>query len=293
MTENITRRLVSIDGKNLLRAFAVFVAACGLLLILAYLPTRYGWFGVDHSLFFRPAALELASGHSPYTVTGFYSAPWVLLPYLLALLLPERLASFALMLLSLCAFGFAALRLGAKPLAFALFVFSPHILRTAMHGNTDWMVALGFVLPPQIGLFLVLAKPQIGAAIAAFWLCEAARAGWREVLRVFGPVMLALLFSFVLFGLWPLAGAQAITMPYNTAAWPYAVPVGLGLLAHAIRVRKPNLAILAGPLLTPYEAVFSWAVGLLGLLPGQVEFIAGVVGLWLVQWLIAPRPWLL
>src|SRR5690606_38971700 len=77
--------------------------------------------------------------------------------------------------------------------------------------NIDWLPLVGFVLPPQIGLFFILIKPQMGLAVALFWLVEAWReGGLREVIRVFGPVGAALALSLALYGLWPLRSSQEV-----------------------------------------------------------------------------------
>jgi hypothetical protein len=71
-----------------------------------------------------------------------------------------------------------------------LFIFSPPVIFDLWAGNINAFVMLGFILPPQWGLFLVTLKPQIGGGISIYWLVDAWRKGrFKEVARVFLPVM--------------------------------------------------------------------------------------------------------
>lgn len=71
--------------------------------------------------------------------------------------------------------------------------------------NIDRMVVLGLIMPTWIGLFFVLAKPQIGIGVAIFWAFESYRLGkLRQMARDFVPVSLAILISLWIYGPWPL-----------------------------------------------------------------------------------------
>ena len=216
----------------------------------------------------------MLSGQSPYAVASFYNPPWVLLPLIPIALLPERIGVVLLSMAYLGSFIFVARRLGAKPLTTLLLITFPNFVFGLSFANIDWMVALGLILPPQIGLFLVLAKPQIGIALAIYWLVEA----WRQdkiktVVKVFAPVGVAFVISLLLYGLWPLRPQYFAA---NSSLWPMSIPIGLVLLIGAIRNRKKGLAIVASPFLSPYVGVQSWSVSILGLLPYQIETIAAI-----------------
>lgn len=242
--------------------------------------------GVDWSVVFRPAARELLALRNPYDVTGFYNPVWTLLPMLPLALLPERIGRAALLVAGVTAFGYTAYRLGASPLTMAAFLLSPPVLHNLLNSNVEWMVLLGFVLPPQIGLFLVLIKPQTGFAVALFWLIEALRTnGLREAVRIFWPVTATMLLTFALFGLWPLRaqdGQNAVSLLWNFSQWPFSIPVGLTLLVVALRRRNIRFAMPASPCLSPYVALHSWSAALAPLVASQPEFLVAFVGLWLI-----------
>lgn len=242
-------------------------------------------FGIDWRLTFRPAALAVWAGQSPYTIDIFGLAPWGIVPFLPFALLPESLGRAGLFVLSLGAFGWAAYRLGAKPLALGAFLLSPPVLNDLLNTNANWLVLLGFTLPPQIGLFFVAVKPQVGAGVAVFWLVEAWRkGGWREVLRVFGPLAIALGLSFLFFGFWPMRSLYVFTssQTWNASLWPASLPVGLALLVTAVRLRQIRYAFGAAPCLSPYVLLHAWSGALLALAPAQMELLAAVAGLWVV-----------
>ncbi len=238
---------------------------------------------VDWRTAFRPAARELISGRSPYNVEGFFNAPWALLPLVPLALLPESIGRAVLVVVSLVTFAYTAHRMGARPLASLFFLLSPPVLHGLLNGNIDWLATLGFILPPQVGLFFIATKPQIGVAVGVYWLAEAWRVkGWREVLRVFGPVTVTMLLSFVLFGPWPLRFERELSLWWNASLWPASIPVGLALLVTAIRKRRIEYAIGASPCLSPYILLHSWVGALLAVVASVPETIAAVVGLWIL-----------
>lgn len=170
--------------------------------------------------------------------------------------------------------------IGAKPLTVILIMTTPNFLFYGLSfANIDWMVVLGLIMPPQIGLFLVLAKPQIGMGVAFYWAYEAyQKGGGKTVLRTFTPVTLALLISILLYGLWPF---RPQNWAANTSLWPESIPIGLALLTASFRNRQKGLALVSSPFLSPYVGVQSWSVAVLGLLPRQIETI--IVGMWVVN----------
>jgi hypothetical protein len=147
------------------------------------------------------------------------------------------------------------------------------------------LTGLGFVLPPPIGLLFILAKPQLGAAVAVFWLVQVwRRRGFAAVLRMFLPVAAAYLLSFALFGFWPGKWFQTGESPihiYNQSLWPWGIPIGLALLAASIGRGEIKFAIAASPFLAPYVQIYSYAIvwlGLVSLVPqdwGPTNFLNG------------------
>ena len=242
--------------------------------------------GNDWNAAFRPAALELLAGRNPYTVPGFFGPPWLLIPFIPLSLFPEQIGLWTVGIFNLSAFGFVAWKFGARLRTLALLLVTPQVLWGSHMGNVDWIVSLGLVLPPQVGLFFVLVKPQIGWIIAVYWLLVTwQKHGFSRVIRTFLPVCLCIALSLLAFGLWPLKSGDTIGKFWNLAWWPYAIPVGLVLLVKAVRNHKFGYAITATPFLTPYLATYSFPLPVLGLLPSELETTAAILGLWVI-WLL-------
>jgi len=240
--------------------------------------------GIDWMCVFRPAIVDLFHGQTPYTGL-YFNPPWILLLLSpLAVLSPEMGAA-VMAVICIAAFAVAAARLGMSKVALLFILLNPFMWVVARQGNLDWLVALGATLPPQIGLFLVVTKPQAGAAIAVFWLAEALRQGGiRQAVRVFAPVTVAYLLSFALFGWWIIPPGWLITHQMNYSLWPLSIPIGLALLAAAIRGRDVGRAITASPFLSPYVLTMTWSLAFLGLKDWEV--IAAIIGAIIVHMLV-------
>lgn len=236
---------------------------------------------IDWLLHFRPATLAMLSGLSPFIVPGCF-IPWVLLVLAPLALLPVPLGIAALFVTGLVTFAYSAKRMGASTLAMVIFLLSPPVVVCLGQGNVEWLVLLGFTLPPYLGMPLVLIKPQAGWAVALFWIVEAwKRGGWPEAIRTVGPTAVLLLASFMLFGFWP-AQMEGLYQPGNVSLWPHLIPLGLVALALAIRMRKIEYAMLAGPCLSPYVLLHSWAGALLSLIKRPAVLTIAVAGWWAV-----------
>jgi len=227
---------------------------CTALAVALFLPELIDW-----TRSYRPATLLLASGHSPYEIKSFTNPPWVLIPLIPIALLPSRIGGGVLFVVSLCALVFAAIRMGATPLSLIAFIVSFPVFFMLLFGQIDWLVLIGILMPPPVGLFFVLAKPQAGIAIAVFWLVEALRkGGLRQALAEFAPVTLAFGLSIAVFGFWFLDTPPGmVTAKYNFSVWPLSIPIGMVFLVSALRGRKKELSILASPFLSPYVAPHS------------------------------------
>lgn len=232
--------------------------------------------GYDWICVFRPAIVTLFHGHNPYTGL-YFNPPWILLLLSpLAIFTPE-LGAAAIAVICVAGFAVAAARLGMSKVSLLFFMFNPFMWVVAHQGNLDWLVALGAVLPPQLGLFLVVTKPQAGIAIVLFWFIEALRQGGiRQAVRVFAPVTIAYLLSFAIFGWWIIPPGWLIPHQLNYSLWPVSIPIGLALLAAAFRGRDIRRAILASPFLSPYVLTMTWSLAFLGLRDWEVA--AAIIG---------------
>jgi len=268
--------------RNLERALGVAVLLSAILILIvlayAYLPD-----GIDWRDTYRPAALKLLAGQSPYDVLIFFAAPWGLIPLAPFALLPVRFGRVALFVVGMATFAFTAYRLGGRKITLIAFFLSPPVLHGLLNGNIEWLPLLGFILPPRVGLLFVSVKPQIGIGVAAFWLFQSWRAGGaKESLRVFAPLIVSLAVSFVLFGLWPLRFQEtlALTRGYNASLWPMSLPIGAVLLVKSLRRNDIKPAMAASPFLSPYVLLHAWAGALASLAESPLEMVVAVAGLW-------------
>lgn len=245
----------------------------------------------DWSITFYPAAHELfTSGLYSLKSYGFFYPAWALFPIYPFSLLPDRVGGALVGMVSMAVLGYVAYRRGAKPLELAFFLLLPQAQFIGRNGDyVDALTAIGFILPPQIGLFFVLIKPQTGAAVALFWLIQAWQRGrLREVVRIFAPVAIAYGLLLVAYHpSLPYALSQAsnwvgIGQGKDVSIWPYGIVLGLALLFFAIRSADIGPAILASVCFAPYVGSYSWTVALLGLLPRRREFAAGVLAFWVI-----------
>lgn len=233
-------------------------------------PHSYGW-GVDWKGTIRTGALELLSGRTPYTRVTRCLPPWIYILVSPLAILPVGLSTAIMFVLSYLVYSFVLFRLKANPWVIAAFVLNSFAFLNAKNGNLDFLAAFGFILPPQIGLFFVLSKPQIGAGIAIYWLVQAWRTGKaREVIRVFAPVGLAYLASFIIFGFWPLLVSGMTNDRFNMSLFPVGIIVAVIMLAKSIRDKNPLYAMGSGPFLAPYVNKTSFAVTLFPFIPYPV-----------------------
>ncbi len=272
MTKALTPRSVLVIG-----VMAV-VGIAAVAVIGAVLPG-----GIDWTNTYWPASRAVLEGQSPYAVSGYYNAPWALIPLLPLALLPEAAGRAICLGAGLVAFAYVAYRLGARPVAMAVFLLSPSVLHCLLNSNIEWLALLGFVIPPQWGLFFVLVKPQIGIAVAVYWLIETWRkGGFREVARVFGPVVVVTMVTLALFGLWPLRWEKTVNEWWDASFWPGGIPVGLAFLVAAIHQREGKFAMIASPFLSPHVLLHSWSGALVALVASGWEIAAAVAGQWIL-----------
>jgi hypothetical protein len=240
--------------------------------------------GIDWHLTYRPVSLLAIQGKSPYSPDlpmPFPYAPWALLPILPLGLLPENIGRGAFFVLGIASYCLFALRLGANRITLPAFLLSPPVLHCLLNANLDFMPLVGYVLPPQIGLFFLVIKPQIGIGGILFWLYISwKKGGFKETVRVFAPVTVAILASFLVFGLWPLKFFQALSYGWNASLWPLSIPVAICLMVLALRHKEIRYSIAASPCFSPYVLFHSWA-GVMGTVLSDTWLsLAAFAGLW-------------
>jgi len=255
----------------------------GVLITLSFLLAPFLPPGIDWSTVFRPAALEMLSLHSPFLIPGFFNPPWAVIALIPFALFPEQVGRVLLIFIGLIVYACIAYKMGGSKWAIAMIVLSPPVLHNMLNGNIDWLALAGLVMPPQLGLFFVSMKPQIGIAVAIFWLVESWRTGgYRETIRVFWPIALVTILSFFLYGLWPLRAQVEVDLWWNASLWPLSLPVGLALLVTALRKRDIFYAMGASPCFAPYILFHSWIIAVYAIIRSTPETIAAVIGLWIL-----------
>ena len=145
---------------------------------------------------------------------------------------------------------------------------------------------LGLILPRPIGLMLLLVKPQMGIAVAIFWLIEAWREGrLRGTIKLVAPTGIVLTFSVVAYGFWFLKMQEYLqyqNTTVNLSFFPMSVPVGVALLVHAVRTRDVRFALPASPLFSPMVMPQVWSIAILALASAPLEMLAAVGSLWMI-----------
>lgn len=258
------------------------------VLFIALLPLLYLYLpiGLDWHNAYRPAALALLQGESPYTMSefgqAFYNAPWALLPFLPFAVMPFQVGRVGVFIMGLAGFALIAHKLKAPPLSLLIFLTSAAVIGCLNNGNLDWLPMLAFILPARWGLIFAAMKPQIGMGVAIYWLFESYRdGGMRSVFRTFAPVTVLLLLSFWLYGFWFLQFSSLVSDPNNMSLFPYSVPIGLYLLWTSIKSRDMRPAMASSPLLAPYVTQFSYAAVLASLLQKPKWLAIVSVTLWI------------
>lgn len=243
------------------------------LLIAATLPMLYLYLpiGLDWHNAYRPAALSMLHGESPYGMSefgqAFYNAPWALIPFLPFAVMPYQIGRVGVFIMGLIGFTIIAYKLKAPPISFLIFLTSAAVIGCLNNGNLDWLPMLGFILPARWGLIFAAMKPQIGIGAGIYWLFESYQEGGiRAVFKTFAPVSVLLLLSFWLYGFWFLEFSRLENNLNNMSLFPYSVPIGLYLVWASIKTRDLRPAMASSPLLAPYVTQFSYVAILAALL---------------------------
>ena len=258
-----------------------------LLLILLYIGANSLWpaMGIDWRETYYPAARAVLDGENPYQAAPtFRNVPWTLIPLLPLAFFSERVSGVLYFILTLSLYALTAIRLKASRMALIAFLLSSPVIYGMRMLNVDALALLGFLLPPPIGLFFVLIKPQMGIAMIPFWMLETWReGGWKSLLRVFTPATLAMIVSYTVFGSSSIGRSNDLLhSTWNASLWPWAFPIGFALTILSLRNRRADQAMAASPFLTPYLAYHSWVSVLAGLMQHDLELVLAVIGMWLV-----------
>lgn len=211
-------------------------------------------------------------GHSPYDQQFFTNPPWTVLFLFPFAILPSSLSRGLIFVLCVLALIFMAWRLRAGRIALIAVLLSPTVIGSLIAGSFDLLLLPALFLPPALGLFILLIKPQVGVGVAVYYGALAWRKGGLiALLRVFSPVAGAFLVSAMIFPDWI---NRLLNMPdtvWNRSLFPFSVPVGLYCLWLAIRRKNVFYALLASPFLSPFITFYSYLVVQIALLNEEAE----------------------
>jgi hypothetical protein len=248
------------------------------LALSGILPRASDWTGV-----YQPAAINLITGKSPYAIQYYVAPPWVLIPLIPLAILPGQIGRIVIFWLSIAAFAFLARKNGANLLTVVALLVSYPVVYGLIYAQIDWLAMLGILLPPWLGIILLMAKPQIGIGVALFLGYEAwAEGGIRKLVSVFLPLVCITIVCYIAFGSDLFTKSSLVFTATNTSLWPRSLPIGLVILVAAIRRRKKFFSLTASPFLSPYLSVHSWASAIVGLSDDPLFPILISVSTWIV-----------
>lgn len=231
----------------------------------------------DLQKYFLPATREFLHLRNPYTVTGYYNPPWTLLFLTPFLALPASWVQAMYFCTSLGVLGWICYKLNMKKSSTLAFLTSLPVLSMLVYGNIEWMVLLGMFLPPQIGLFFVLMKPQVGIGIAIWWIIKwYKRGGIEEVVHLLWPITLVLSLSIVVYGPWPLSVLSASDAGVG-GSFPWTLPLAFYFL---VKMRDIKQGLLIGPLISPHMMGSSWCGLFIVLSDTPWAMWAANIGMW-------------
>jgi hypothetical protein len=264
------KRLFGTPGlaRRVALALCVCLAVIALVLLGSQVPNA-DWFGQ-----YDAAARGILRGRSPYEQAAFSNPPWTALVLVPFVILPPNMARGLVLASTVAAWLYIGWRLRAPRLAMLALLLSPTAIDALLAANVDAFAMLGAFLPAAGGVFLLMMKPQVGLGAVLYELHGAWQRGkiWQLV-RTFGPIVLALAISLIFFRDWLVRMTELIHNGWNRSLFPYMLPLGIGALWLGIRRRNVMFALAASPFLSPYLTFPSYIVVQMGLLHEDVEHV--------------------
>ncbi|MEJ5223721.1 MAG: hypothetical protein WHV44_04635 [Anaerolineales bacterium] len=202
---------------------------------------------------------------SPYQTWSFINPPWVALLLTPLGLLPARLSGAVNASITFFIISIFVVKEKGKLIELILVLTSLPFLAALYTGTIEWIPVLAFLLPAEVGMLLLLAKPQSGIFAGLIWW---KKSNQKLRLLLFGGG--ALLVSFLVWGNWiekiatniRYMDATGIGLSlHNASPWPWGIPVGLFLLYLAWKKSDELLAVIATMFLVPYYVIHSLTLG--------------------------------
>ena len=191
----------------------------------------------------------------------WWPAPWdhglILAPWGATLLsplggLPDRIATALTNGMSVLVFALVARKLGGPDWIAIPVLISPPGYWLFYNGQTEWLILIGLLFFNGLDIAFLMLKPQIalGAVVARL---RRASDQWKHYLL---PSFLLFLCSLIVWPMWPLKileAAPTLTAgSWNSALWPWGIPVGIFLLWYSWKYADERWGIAATPFLFPY-----------------------------------------
>lgn len=233
------------------KRYWLLIIISGAILFSLFVPLRSDF------VIFYTAAQYLTHGHNPYDVMGFFSPIWVAVLFTPYTLLPYALAEKLHAVIAFTVYGVAVLNLSRKSTRPALLAlcFIPFLWYTVLWGNIEYMVLIAVFLSAPLGLWLVLAKPQMGLFIAVIMLLEYYQQhSIKRTIAIAMPLIAASLLSVAL----GMFQHTPVNVYWNDALWPWGLIGGLPLAVYALWRRDRVYALAASVLCMPYLLYTSW-----------------------------------
>lgn len=230
------------------------------------------------------------AGHNflnPYSVYTFMNPPWLLLVLTPLTIFPYAFSQALNLGITFLVFGALLLRLKANPISFVLFFLSFPFLLAYSHGTVEWLPALAWLLPPQVGIWLVSVKPQAGGLVAVEWFLKS-----KKRVKLLAILGVTFLVSLLVWGFWVPNMMENVhkvqregMQGWNLSLFPYLIPLGVAMWIYILWKRPSNselLAMLSTYCFVPYFAWSSLALPL-ALVSAKNYRIALI--LWTANWL--------
>lgn len=237
---------------------------------------------------FYEAIRAFVNGGNPYTVQlgsewlRVFEPPWTFMILSPLALFPPDIERYVVTLVGIIVFFISAVKMKANRWQVVMFMLSNTVIGSLYEGNIDWLVTAGLWMPPQLGLFFVMMKPQIGIGVAVYWAYMAwKKGGFAELWYVFAPVLIAYTISFGVYGFWLGNISNMHNNPVNGGLFPWGLVVAIPLLAYAIEHEEQNPAAISSPFFAPYITRYNLSGMLLSMFDRPKIFIFAWIMLWI------------
>ena len=275
---------------TLLFVAKIFALLLGSMLVFVlsdrFLPVISDW---THS--YRPAALALLEGRSPYEIESFISPPWILLPLMPLAIFSGRVSQIINFLMTIFVISFISRKQKASLLELSALLVSFPSIYGLIYGQVEWIVLLGLISPPWLALILFLTKPQAGIGIAIFLIIREWKSRSQlEFIKFCAPLGFFMLASYLLFGQqFFSAPITALPMANNVSLWPTSIPIGLLILINSYQKQDELFSLTAGPLLSPYLSAHTWFMSIFALIGRPTYLVIVSISTWII-WLLGGGP---